>query len=169
MPGLTDEDIPSLPILTIAERLSWDYRGFGSTRIHPMTLLRRELNGWEVRTIETCYRLGPAAGTRHTMLVAGNAVLRQMPPTAKGFMFIMLEDETGYIQVIVPPKLCERLGRTLQSSSLIIRAELEATGGWRGLLLKDMWVLALTPLKSGGMSNVEFQMSNEKESVPGGC
>ena len=115
-----------------------------------------------MRTFETCYRLTPAPGKRHTMFVAGNAVLRQMPPTAKGFMFIMLEDETGYIQVIVPPKLCERLGRTLQSPSLIIRAELEATGNWRGLLLKDAWVLALTPLKSEGVSNVEFQMPKER-------
>src|SRR5690606_18136678 len=114
---------------------------FGSARIHPMTLLRRELNGWEVRTIETCYRMDPLPGKRHTMLVAGNAVLRQMPPTAKGFMFITLEDETNFIQVIVPPKLCERFGKVLQSPSLVVRAELEATGNWRGLLLKDAWVL----------------------------
>lgn len=141
MPGVEEEDIPTLPILTIAERLSWDYQSFGSARIHPMALVRRELNDWEVRTIETCYRLVPKEGTRMTLLIAGNVVLRQMPPTAKGFTFITLEDETRFIQVIVPPKQVERLGPTLATSSLIVHGTLEATGNWRGFLLKDAWVL----------------------------
>ncbi len=141
MPGVEDRDIPTLPILTIAERLSWDYRSFGSARIHPMTLLRRELNDWEVRTIETCYRMVPSQNREITLLIAGNVVLRQMPPTAKGFTFITLEDETRFIQVIVPPSQVERLGPILAASSLIIRGTLEATGAWRGFLLKDAWVL----------------------------
>ena len=141
LPAVEEEDVPTLPILTIAERLSWDYQTFRSARVHPMTLIRRELNSWEVRTIETCYRLVPKEGTHMTLLIAGNVVLRQMPPTAKGFTFITLEDETRFIQVIVPPKQVERLGPTLATSSLIVKGTLEATGNWRGFLLEDAWVL----------------------------
>ena len=43
--------------------------------------------------------------TKTRVLVADTAMLKQRPPTAKGVMFITLEDETGYIQVVIFPQV----------------------------------------------------------------
>ncbi|MFM8437118.1 MAG: error-prone DNA polymerase, partial [Candidatus Kapaibacterium sp.] len=110
LPLVQAEDLPQLPPLFSTERLAWDYATHRSARVHPMTLYRRMLNTLEVRTIETCYRLPMRSDSskhhsnhNHTMLLAGIAILRQQPGTAKGVMSLTLEDETGYIQVIVLP------------------------------------------------------------------
>ena len=93
-----EDDIPDLPPLTASERLSWDYRTHGAARVHPMTLARRQLAELEVRPIETCYRFGRTvrtqAGNPATVTVAGITMLRQRPPTAKGVLFVTIEDET---------------------------------------------------------------------------
>jgi error-prone DNA polymerase len=96
--------------MTVAERLVADYRGTGVTvGPHPMALRRPD-----------CARLGvtPAAGlaTRATgerVRVAGAVVVRQRPGTAKGFVFLSLEDETGIANAIVAPGLFERARATL--------------------------------------------------------
>ena len=52
--------------------------------------------------------------------VAGLVVVRQRPPTAKGFVFITLEDEEGLVNVIVRPDVYERYYRTMRNSLLLI-------------------------------------------------
>lgn len=71
--------------------------------------------------------------------LAGLVIMRQKPGTAKGFMFLTIEDETGFIQCIVHPKLQEKLYDTLIQPSLILHGQLQATGNWRGLVLADAW------------------------------
>src|SRR5690606_3729039 len=114
---------------------------------HTMTLVRRRLTDLEVRPIQACYSLGdalaggPGASDSSSsdpiaaITVAGLVVLRQRPPTAKGVLFVLLEDETGYVQCIVRPEALERLGPALQKGALIARGRLHAERGWRGLVL----------------------------------
>jgi len=52
--------------------------------------------------------------------VAGMVVVRQRPPTAKGFLFITLEDEEGLVNVIVRPDVYERYYRTMRNSLLLL-------------------------------------------------
>jgi len=52
--------------------------------------------------------------------VAGLVVVRQRPPTAKGFVFITLEDEDGLMNVIVRPDVYERYYKVLRNSFLLI-------------------------------------------------
>jgi error-prone DNA polymerase len=143
MPLLTEEDIPELPSLTSAERLSWDYQTQSAARVHPITLARRSLNDLQVQPIESVSRLVPALDGQSGPVVtlAGLVIVRQKPPTAKGFMFLSIEDETGFVQCIVHPKLLERLYDVLVLPTLIVRGELQATGTWRALLLREAWPL----------------------------
>jgi len=139
------DDLPGLPGLGADERLSWDYLSHGSARLHPMLLIRRSLSSLEIRSIGTCFRFPQATqATRRSLPIvttAGICILRQRPPTAKGFMFITLEDETGFIQCVVPPPAQELLDHVLTASALIVRGALQAAGNWRGLILQQAWIL----------------------------
>ncbi len=63
----------------------------------------------------------PISGTSDTLAqVPGRTRVRQPPPTAKGFVFITLEDEDGLMNVIVRPDLYERYYRVLRNCFLLI-------------------------------------------------
>ncbi|MDX1418373.1 MAG: DNA polymerase III subunit alpha [Rubricoccaceae bacterium] len=136
-------DVPDLPPLTEAERLSWDLETHGAARYHPVRLVRRQLTELEIRPIATTLPLGrlghPNAHPR--LRVAGIVMLRQRPPTAKGVMFLTLEDETGFVQCVVRPEVLERLDWVLRQGALIVEGRLHSTGNWRGLVLTDAWPL----------------------------
>jgi error-prone DNA polymerase len=159
-PLIHPEDLPELPELTEAERLSWDYRTHGAGRRHPISLARRQLSDLHVQPIDECFRYVPLEAdgesarrtddTRHhsatdhagpLVTVAGIVIMRQRPPTAKGFMFITLEDETGFLQCVVQPDLYERFYDVLIQPSVIFRGQLQATGGWRGVVVREAWPL----------------------------
>jgi error-prone DNA polymerase len=79
-----------------------DYLATGiSTRGHPMEHLRARLDAAGVTSSRGLGSL--AAGER--CVVAGLVVARQHPATSKGTVFVLLEDEGGFINVIVPPRL----------------------------------------------------------------
>jgi error-prone DNA polymerase len=91
--------------MTPAEMLVADYDGTGlSVGPHPMEFHRARLAEMNVA------RAADLAGMRHGMWVrvAGAVVVRQRPGTAKGFVFLNLEDETGLVNVIVRPQLFHR-------------------------------------------------------------
>jgi error-prone DNA polymerase len=90
------------------ERLSADYGGTGVTLgPHPMALRRPALARLIGRPILRAMDLrGGRDGSR--VRVAGNVIVRQRPGTAKGFVFLSLEDETGIANVIVTPRLFAR-------------------------------------------------------------
>jgi error-prone DNA polymerase len=90
------------------ERLTADYRGTGLTLgPHPMALRRRELTRGPGRPILRAADLRHG-GDGERVRVAGNVIVRQRPGTAKGFVFLSLEDETGIANVIVTPGLFAR-------------------------------------------------------------
>ena len=91
--------------MTPSERLIADYAG---TRLtigpHPMTYRRHELS---MRGILRASDLRSARQGRRVR-VAGMVITRQRPGTAKGFVFLTLEDETGIANIIVRPDLFAR-------------------------------------------------------------
>ena len=108
--------------------------------------MRRSLNELEIRPIETCYQLGKftSVGSDKAPTIvttAGITALRQRPITAKGVMFVTLEDETGMIQTIVLPNILEHLDHVLSQSALIVRGKLQVMGNWRGLVVTQAWPL----------------------------
>jgi len=88
-----------------AERLQADYAGMGLTiGPHPMALRRSEL---ALRGVLRAADL-PRARDGRRVRVAGMVITRQRPGTAKGFVFLTLEDETGISNVIIRPDLYDR-------------------------------------------------------------
>ncbi|HET7623376.1 MAG TPA: error-prone DNA polymerase [Gemmatimonadaceae bacterium] len=109
---------PSVPALSSREITAADYRLTGvSLNGHPMLHLRRLLAPNGVRTAREVHSL--ADGTRD-VAVAGIVICRQRPPTAKGFVFLTLEDETGLVNVIVPPKRYEQQTELISTARLIL-------------------------------------------------
>ncbi|HVR03064.1 MAG TPA: error-prone DNA polymerase, partial [Polyangia bacterium] len=90
-----------LPEMSDAEELTADFRGTGlTTGPHPMMFAREELRRAGVLTSADLLRVPDGRRAR----VGGVVVVRQHPETAKGFVFITLEDETGFANAIVTPQ-----------------------------------------------------------------
>ena len=72
--------------------------------------------------------------------VGGLVVTRQRPGTAKGFVFLTLEDETGLVNVIVRPKVYEAFRRPIRSSpTLIVEGTLQKEAGCIDVLAQKIW------------------------------
>jgi error-prone DNA polymerase len=102
-----DEEADTCPLrpMTESERLIADFAGTGlSTGRHPMALRRDEL---AMRGVLRAVDLRVVRQDRRVR-VAGMVITRQRPGTAKGFVFLTLEDETGIANVIVRPDLFAR-------------------------------------------------------------
>nr|PZN89700.1 MAG: error-prone DNA polymerase [bacterium] len=103
-----------------------DYLATGvSTHGHPMEHLRARLDAAGV--VRSDRLRAERDGARIT--VAGLVVARQRPETANGTVFVLLEDEAGFINVIVPARLYERNREVVKFSPfLVVEGELEIDG-----------------------------------------
>jgi error-prone DNA polymerase len=94
-----------LAAMTDEERLVSDYRGTGMTiGRHPMAWRRAEMNALGVTRAADLARMRDGCLVR----VAGSVVVRQRPGTAKGFVFLSMEDETGVLNAIINPDTFDR-------------------------------------------------------------
>ncbi|HEX2863735.1 MAG TPA: OB-fold nucleic acid binding domain-containing protein, partial [Deinococcales bacterium] len=133
--SLNPLDLAELPTLTPVEETEWDLRRVGATSgPHPIAQLRPELQAAGVQPIERATPGRPAA-------IAGLVIARQRPPTAKGIVFITLEDETGRMQCITHPQVWEAQAQALRAGALILRGEIKREGAWRGLIVHAGWPL----------------------------
>jgi error-prone DNA polymerase len=106
-----------LTAMTQHERLVADYAGTGLTiGPHPMTFRRHELS---MRGILRAIDL-PRERSGRRLRAAGMVITRQRPGTAKGFVFLTLEDETGVINIIVRPDMYEKERVTLVEAPFLI-------------------------------------------------
>ena len=112
-------DVPgSVPAMSAREITASDYRMTGlSLNGHPMLHLRAMLRENGVRTAREICALED--GT-HDVAAAGLVICRQRPGTAKGFVFLTLEDETGLVNVVVLPKVFEKQALMISTAPLIL-------------------------------------------------
>jgi error-prone DNA polymerase len=104
--------------MTPSDELRADYAVSGlSPRYHPIGLVRAALPPGVVASP----RLGQLRHGAATC-VAGMIVCRQRPPTAKGFVFLTLEDEAGLMNIIVRPDVYARDRRTINGEGLVLVA-----------------------------------------------
>jgi error-prone DNA polymerase len=102
--GAGDSRTSPLRAMTIDERIVADYSGTGlTTGPHPMAYHRAELRKAGILAAADLAR----APNHETVCVAGGVIARQRPGTAKGFVFLSLEDETGIANIIITPDLFE--------------------------------------------------------------
>jgi error-prone DNA polymerase len=103
--------------MTHEERLNADFSGTGFTiGRHPMAYRREEMNALGVTP---AHKL-PHMHDGNFVRVAGYVIVRQRPGTAKGFVFLSMEDETGVINVIVTPAMFDRYKFALLGSSFLL-------------------------------------------------
>jgi error-prone DNA polymerase len=117
-------DVPTeapLAAMSVQERVTADYRTMNLTAgPHPMKLLRDKLpNIWRASDL-------PKAKQGSMIQIAGNVICRQRPGTAKGFVFVSLEDETGVSNAIVDPDLFEKYRLLItEEDFLLIEGEVQ--------------------------------------------
>ncbi len=123
--------------LTFAERILWDYRSSAhSTEGHPLEPFRDWLRK---------HGHPPAAEVRRSphgtgVAYIGMVICRQRPETASGTVFMTLEDETGYVNLIVWPKCYQRLRSVLVTASILgVRGNLQSDGSTVHLVVADAW------------------------------
>jgi len=105
--------------MTTDERLSADYSGTGlTTGPHPIAYQRASLRHAGIVSAEEL----PHLPNNQFVRVAGCVIARQRPGTAKGFVFLSLEDETGIANVIFTPDMFE-LNRVVVTRSRFVRVE----------------------------------------------
>jgi error-prone DNA polymerase len=103
--------------MTEVERMITDYAKTGMTiGYHPMALVRKELTAKGIRSAKTLRKLNHGIKVK----TAGSVIVRQRPMTAKGFLFLSLEDETGISNIVVRPKMFAEHRLTLMSEPFLL-------------------------------------------------
>jgi error-prone DNA polymerase len=121
------------------EETAFDFWGTGvTTGVQPIAHFRAQLDA--CRALPAA-RL--AAMPNHLVCkVGGMVITRQRPGTAKGFVFLTLEDETGLVNVIVNPSAYERNRRTIRTATaLVVEGVLQKEQGCIDVLAKRFWAL----------------------------
>jgi error-prone DNA polymerase len=116
-PPAVDHPLSPLRPMTVPERLLADYAGTSLTiGPHPMSLRRSEL---ALRGVLRAIDL-PRGRHGRRVRVAGAVITRQRPGTAKGFVFLTLEDETGISNIIVRPDLYSEQRATIAGEPYLL-------------------------------------------------
>jgi DNA polymerase III alpha subunit len=125
-PGWREPDV-ALPPMPLGEEVVHDYRTLRlSLKAHPVSFVRAEL---ERRGVIRNERLRGIAHDRRAT-VSGLVLVRQRPGTAKGVLFLTLEDETSVANVIVWPALFERYrAEVLGARLLVVRGRVQNEQG----------------------------------------
>jgi error-prone DNA polymerase len=143
LPGLvTGIDAPSLPGMTEVEETAADLWATGLTPgRHPTEFVRERLTDRGVVTVEALRELPH----RTVVEVAGIVTHRQQPDTAKGVVFVNLEDETGLLNVICTADVWRRFRKVARMSpALVVRGMLERYQGVINVVAARIEELPLT-------------------------
>ncbi len=127
MPDFQPEPEIQLPTMPDGEHVLQDYRYLSlSLKAHPVSFLRRDFNSIGISPSRDLTKM--RNGQRLT--VAGLVLVRQRPGTAKGVIFMTLEDETGIVNVIVWAKIFEKYRAEVMGARLVrIRGKLQSAHG----------------------------------------
>jgi error-prone DNA polymerase len=145
-------DAPELEELSVWDRLLADYGSIGVTlHEHPLELMRPTLPAG-------CFSSEDLRRTRDgtRVRVAGLVVARQRPATAKGVTFMLLEDELGTLNLIVPPPVHDRCRSAVRGEPLVIASgKLEHREGVTNVLVHDVQRLDRGDLPKAEVRHIE--------------
>ena len=122
------EEVVTLPEMPLSEHVVEDYVATGlSLKEHPVRFFRNRLDA--LSTIRNAALRSEELTQDCTVTVAGLVLIRQRPGTAKGVVFLTIEDETGPANIIVWPKVFEKNRRTVMTARfLAVRGRLQRVG-----------------------------------------
>jgi error-prone DNA polymerase len=143
-------EIPDLPAQTPWEEMLADYKHTSlSVGVHPLELLRPHLPVGVTTSAEL-----PETPDGTMIQLAGMAIARQRPSTANGVVFMLLEDEHGQANLILPPQVYEANRAVVRGEPLLLaRGRLERKGRNVNLLVSE--VVSLGPLARKAASEAE--------------
>jgi error-prone DNA polymerase len=135
-------ETPALRVLGVPEQVLWDYRTAShSARGHPMAPLRPWLVQRGIASAQDVRELGH--GKRVDCM--GLVICRQRPGTATGVVFLTLEDELGFVNVVVWSTVFERYQRVVRTASLLgVRGRVQMADGVVHVIAEELYVPNLT-------------------------
>jgi len=145
----TREPKPGFAPLTDFEEVNWDYRRTShSARRHPLEPMRPSLMRHNLPDARTVSSMKNRAKIRY----AGLVICRQRPGTAGGVVFMTLEDETGFVNVVVWESVFQRYSVLAKTASFLgITGTLQVEDGIVHLVAEELWEpkIALKPASAG--------------------
>ncbi|MCO4762909.1 MAG: error-prone DNA polymerase [Myxococcales bacterium] len=133
-----EDDEPNFEQLDAFNTIAWDYRSSQhSTRGHPLATMRPALRTLGLPTSAELSRMRDGRRTRY----AGAVITRQRPGTAKGVTFMTLEDETGFVNLVVWQQVWDKyrvLART--AGFLGISGKVQSRHGVVHLVAEELWL-----------------------------
>ena len=123
--------------LSAFQTVLWDYRTQGhSARSHPLAAVREELRGLGLPTAKEVI----AARNGRRMQYAGLVICRQQPGTAKGVTFLTLEDETGFVNVVVWQQVFAKHTALLRTATFLgVTGTMQVEGEVVHLVARTLW------------------------------
>ena len=151
LPLSPTSEIPELPEQTSWERMLADYRTTSmSIGVHPLELLRPHLPAEVVSSADFEH-----LEHKSRVAVAGLVVARQRPATASGVVFMLLEDEHGQMNLVIPPQVYERFRPLVRGEPLLLaRGRFERFERNRNLIVDEIVTLAPLARQAAGEAEV---------------
>jgi error-prone DNA polymerase len=133
-----DADQPSFPLLDAGEHVAWDYRSSShSVRGHPVAALRPMLAEQGIPDARTVR----ARGSGKLVHYAGLVILRQRPATASEVTFMTLEDETGFVNVVIWDRVFQAFSVLARTAYWLgVTGIVESKHGVVHLIAERLWV-----------------------------
>jgi error-prone DNA polymerase len=149
MPIDADERLPRFDDLSLFETIAWDYQAAGlSTRGHPLGPLRDQLRQQGLPDAETVSSMRDGRRARY----AGMVICRQRPSTARGVVFMTLEDETGFVNLVVWRDVFASFELIAKTAPFLgVTGKIQSQDGVTHLIAEELWVprLDLQPAGAG--------------------
>ena len=144
-----NETTPAFDPLNELETIGWDYAANGhSTAGHPLAPLRGTLAAQQLPDACTVATMGDGQEVRY----AGLVICRQRPATASGVTFMTLEDETGFVNLVIWKRVFERYAVLAKTATFLgVTGRLQVTDGVVHIVADTLWAprIEATPASAG--------------------
>jgi error-prone DNA polymerase len=139
---LQEESTPTFAALDGLEQIGWDYSASDhSARGHPLAPLRAELRALNLLDAHAVSQLPHGSKVR----CAGMVICRQRPQTASGVVFMTLEDETGFMNIVLWPSVFDQHALIARTENfLAIRGKIQRQDNVVHVVVDKLWSPRLT-------------------------
>ena len=136
-PGAARDETPAFDDLAPGETIAWDYRTSAhSPRGHPLAALRAQLGARGLPDARTVSAMRDGRKARY----AGLVICRQRPGTAGGVVFMTLEDETGFVNLVIWDRVFEEHALIARTASFLgVTGRIQRAGGVVHLVADTLW------------------------------
>ena len=142
LPLMPREALPDFDPLSWFQTITWDYQfSSHSTHGHPLAPLRDVLTAQKLPDAQTIAAMRTGQRVRY----AGIVICRQQPGTARGVTFMTLEDETGFVNVVIWKQVFDDYAALARTASFLgVTGKLQAESDTVHLVADELWVPQMT-------------------------